>query len=291
MFRPVIIATALLATSAQGGKPSPPVGTSTPEVVYTLAATKGYELRVANRDGTGEVTLYKGTGIVIGRFGPRADKTIAFYGGSDMYLMTYDASSSGTSATSRRLLFNNGGLNAGPFDFSGTHIAWWSGRTGDLHVYDVAAGTDSVIMNLPDLAGISFNSSGTEIFYGNGDNNGHYLLHRIPIAGGTPTAVGVTTNVATFDSGHSADNFVIAAPQSGTWYVDYVPAGASSGQRIAQGIEASFSCDDRYIIYRRPEGAGRNNAYDTLVYDVQTGASATFSTNNGVKFASYMPTC
>ena len=287
-----MIATALLSTNAQAGKPAPPpTATSAPEVVYTLASAKGYELRVANRDGTGAVTLYKGSGIVIGKLGPRADKTIAFYGGSNMYLMTYDASPSGIAETSKRLLFNNGRPNAGPFDFSGADVAWWNGATGDLHIYNIATSADRVLINVPDMAGVSFNPSGTEIFYGNGNNSGHYSIHRIPITGGVPTELGITRNAATFDSGHAADNFVIAAPQSGTWYVDYVPAGASSGQRIAQGIEASFSCDDRYIIYRQPERANSNNAYNTLIYDVQSGASGTFSTNDSVKFASYMPTC
>lgn len=290
MFRPIMIATVLLASGAQAGKPNnpSPVGTNAPEVVYTLASTKGYELRVSNRDGTGAVTLFKGPGIIIGKLGPRAAKTIAFYGGPDMYLMTYNTSPSGVVEASRQLLFNNGRANAGPFDFSGTDIAWWSGGTGDLHVYNLATGADSVIINVPDLAGISFNTSGTEIFYGNGNNSGHYSLHRIPIAGGTPTDVGITSNAATFDSGHAADNFVLAAPQSGTWYVEYVPAGATSGQRIARGIEASFSCDDKFVIYRLPVG---NRGYDTLVYEIQSGLSGTFSTNDSVKFASYMPTC
>ena len=290
MFRPMILAAALLATSAQAGKPNPPtpVGTAAPEVIYTLAGTKGYELRVSNRDGTGAVTLHKGAALTIGKFGPRADKTIAFYSGPEMYLMTYDAGSSGVVATSKRLLFNNGSLNPGPFDFSGTQVAWWIGRTGDLHVYDVATGADRVLINVPDLAGISFNPSGTEIFYGNGNSAGQYSLHRIAVAGGSPTPVGVTHNAATFDSGHAADRFVIAAPQSGTWYLNYVPAGASSGQTIARAIEGSFSCDDRLIIYRIPVG---NRGYDTLVYDVQTGSSGTFSTDDAVKFSSYMPTC
>ena len=287
MFRPLIFAAALLASGAQAGKPAP-APTSTPEIIYTLAGTRGYELKVSNRDGTGAVTLHKGPGIVIGKFGPRADNTIAFYGGSDMYLLTYDTPASGVVAISKRLLFNNGRANAGPFDFSGTDIAWWTGGTGDLRIYNVATGNDRLLINVPDLAGISFDPGGTEIFYGNGNNAGHYALHRIPVAGGTPTAVGVTSNAPTFDSGHAANSFVIAAPQSGSWYVDHVPAGASSGQRIARGIEASFSCDDRYIIYRQPEGP---NGYNTLVYDRQSATSGTFSTNDNVKFASYMPTC
>jgi hypothetical protein len=290
MFRTMIFAAALLATTAQAGKPSspPPVGTASPEVIYTFAGTKAYELRVSNKDGTGAVTLHKGPALTIGKFGPRADKTIAFYSGPEMYLMTYDAGPSGVAATSKRLLFNNGSLHPGPFDFSGTLIAWWIGQTGDLHVYDLATGEDRVVINVPDLAGISFNPTGTEIFFGNGNGAGQYPLHRIAVAGGTPTPVGVTHNAATFDSGHAADNFVIAAPQSGTWYLNYVPAGAASGQVIARAIEGSFSCDDQQIIYRVPVN---NRGYDTLVYDVQTGSSGTFTTDNAVKFSSYMPTC
>ena len=289
MLRSMIIAVALLASSAQAGKPSKPspVGTNAPEVIYTLASTKGYELRVANEDGTGAVALHKGPALVIGRFGPRSDKSIAFFSGSDMYLMRYDTSSTGVVETSRRLLFNNGGGNA-QFDFSGADIAWWNSGTGDLHVYNVADGTDRVLINVPAVAGISFNPAGTEIFYGKADNSGQYWLHRIPVAGGTPTDLGITNNVATFDSGHAADSFVIAAPQSGTWYVDYVPAGSTSGQRIARGIEASFNCDDKFVIYRLPVG---NRGYDTLVYEIQSGLSNTFSTNDSVKFASFMPTC
>ncbi len=289
MFRPLLIATLLASSTAHAAaKPTAP-GTNTPEIVYTLATAKGYELKVANEDGTGAITLYTGAGITISKFGPRATKNIAFYGGNNMYLLTYDVSSTGVVKIGQRFLFDNGRSNGAPspFDYNGTYIAWWHPENGDLRLYDVRDGSGGVVINVPNLSGISFSSDGSEIFYGDGGSGAPYRLHRIPIAGGTPTPVGVDANVGTFDSGHKTDAFAIAAPLSGSWYLTHVPAGASSGRIIARAVEGSFRCDDKVIIYRMPAG----NGYDTLKYDLETKLSSTFSTNNSVKFASYMPDC
>jgi WD40 repeat protein len=291
MTRTLFIAALLSSSGTHAAKPpAPVVGTNAPEVVYTVAGRTGYELRVANADGTGAVTLFKAAGITIGKFGPRAGKTIAAYGGNDMYLVTYDTSTGVVTKVGQRHLFNNGRSNGAPspFDYDGTNIAWWSPDNGDIRLYNVQSGAERSLVTVPNLAGISFSSDGSEVFYGDGGASSPYLLYRISIAGGAPTRVPVDTNVGTFDSGHRTNAFAIAAPVSGVWRVTYVPAGASAGQLVVRGIEASFNCDDTDIIYRLPTG---NNGYDTLKYNIASGTSRTFSTDNAVKFASYMPDC
>lgn len=287
MLRPLIIA-ALLAGSAQAAKPPAPAGTNSPEVIYTLAGRRSYELRVANEDGTGAVTLFKGPQLVIGKFGPRADRTIVFMHANQLILMTYATSSTGVVEESREILLDIGRRFSGSFDFSGTDVAWWHPGTGDLRIYNLASRSDRFVANVPDLAGVSFSADGSKIFYGDGKFTGRYSLHSIPVAGGDPTELGIGTNALVFDSGRTADHFAVAYHISGNWQLDFVPAGAASGEKIAKGIEGSFRCDDQVIIYRQPTGT---NGYDTLNYDRATGLSSVFSTHNDVKFASYMPDC
>jgi hypothetical protein len=287
MFRPLIFV-ALLTGSAQAAKPPPPAGTHAPEVIYTLAGRRGYELRVANEDGTGAVTLFQGPQLVIGKFGPRADRTIVFMHANQLILMTYAASSAGVVEESREILLDIGRRFSGSFDFSGTDVAWWHPGTGELRIYNLPTKTDRLLANVPDLAGVSFSADHTKVFYGDGKFTGQYSLYSIPANGGDPTELGIGTKAAVFDSGRTADHFVMAYPISGNWQLDFVPAGANSGERIAKGIEGSFRCDDKVIIYRVPM---TNNGYDTLIYDLEAKLSTIFSTHNDVKFASYMPDC
>lgn len=291
MYRSLLLL-ALLGSAVQAAKPpAPPSGTNSPEVIYTLAGGRGYELKVANEDGTGAVTLFKSSQLVIGKLGPRNDQSLVFWDGGNLILMYYDTAATGVIERSRHILLNNGREALSPFDFSGTDIAWWHPNTGDVHVYNLASASDTVIANVPDLAGISFNAAHTEIYYGVYSSVGgapQYDIHRISLDGGSPTRVGISSNAPVFDSGHRSDSFVLARPVSGTWHIEYIPAGASSGNFIARGIEASFRCDDRVVIYRQSLS---NKNYDVLKYDLQTGTSSIFSTDNGVKFASYMPTC
>lgn len=287
MFRPLMIA-ALLAGSAQAAKPPAAGGTQSPEVIYTLAGPRGYELRVANEDGTGAVTLFKGPKLVIGKFGPRADRTIVFMHANQLIRMTYAVGSMGVVEESREILLDIGRTFSGSFDFSGSDVAWWHPDTGDLRIYNLATKADRFLANVPDLASVSFSADGTRIFYGDANFTGHRSIHSIPIAGGDSTQIGISTNAMQFDSGRTADHFAIASLVSGIWRLEFVPAGTTSGERIASGFEGSFRCDDRVIIYRQPTG---NNGYDVLKYDRETGLSSIFSTHNDVKFASFMPDC
>lgn len=287
MFRSLIVV-ALLAGSAQAAKPPAPAGTQAPEVIYTLAGRRGYELRVANEDGTGAVTLFAGPSLVIGKFGPRADRTIVFMHGNQLILMTYTTGSTGVKEESKEILLDIGRRFSGSFDFSGTDVAWWHPGTGDLRIYNLATKADRFLANVPDLAGVSFSADGTTIFYGDGKFTGRYSLHSIPAAGGDATELGINVNASLFDSGRTADHFAVSYLVSGQWQLDFVPAGATSGQRIAKGFEGSFRCDDEVIIYRQATG---NIGYDMLKYDRTTGLSSIFSTHNDVKFASYMPDC
>ncbi|WP_309662237.1 hypothetical protein [Sphingomonas sp.] len=288
MFRPLIIAVLLVTTAPTIARPTS--ATSSPEVIFTLTSRSGtYDLRVANEDGTGAASLFKGNSQLNGKFGPRADRTIAFWNGGNLTLLTYDATSTGVRTTGTRVLLNSGRNFASPFDFSGRDIAWWHPETGDLHNYNLASGTDSILFNVPQSSSVSFNPDGTAIFYSEAIGSTDYVMRRIPITGGSPTDVGITGHIMLFDTGHQSDKFVVSYQVTGVGpHLDYIPAGATSGTTFGNGYGGAFRCDDRVIIFRHPTG---NNSSNTLKYDVQTNTTSTFSSDNNVVFASYMPTC
>src|SRR5687767_14529202 len=92
-----LVATPPALAQGKGGKP-PASATSTPEIIYSLSG-KTYQLRVANEDGTGAVTLHSSGQPIFARFGPRGSGKIAFWEGKSLKMLTYEATSSGARTT------------------------------------------------------------------------------------------------------------------------------------------------------------------------------------------------
>lgn len=278
----------LLISSSAATAPRPSVGTSSPEVIYTLTGRNSYDLQVSNEDGTGAVSLFKSANQLSGRLGPRADQTVAFWNGGELNLLPYDITSTGVKAGTKQVLLTSGRQFASPFDFSGKDIAWWHPETNELHVYNLVGG-DHVITTVAALTSVSFSPDGASIFYAQGTGPTTSVMRSIPTAGGDASDVGISGYIYSFDSGHQSNAFAVAYQVAGVGpHLDYIPAGQTSGATFANGSDGSFRCDDKVILYRHPSSG---NSVSTLKYNILSNTSSTFSTNSNIIFASYMPTC
>ena len=286
-YAAVAICALLISSPAIPGGKSP-AGTSSPEVIYTLTGRNSYDLLVSNEDGTGAVSLFKSANQLSGRFGPRADQTVAFWNGGELNLLHYDITTTGVKAGTKQVLLTSGRRFASPFDFSGKDIAWWHAETGQLHVHNLVTG-DQVIANVPSLTSVSFSPDGAAIFYAEATGATTHVMRSIPSAGGVASDVGISGYIYGFDSGHQSNAFAVAYQVAGVGpHLDYLPAGQTSGATFANGSDGAFRCDDKVIIYRRSSGG---NSVSTLKYDIVSNSTSTFSTNSNIIFASYMPTC
>lgn len=280
---------------AQGKSGKPPAsGTSTPEVVSVLSG-KTNQLRVANEDGTGTVTLHSSSQPIYPRFGPRGSGKIAFWEGKSLKLLTYEASSSGVRTTGVTTLHSTAGTQFSviiDFDFSptGTHLAWWHPDEQRIYVWDLVAGqvSSQVSTGWP-VFSVGFSSDGSRIVYSESTDGGfaNFELKSVPTAGGSPAGLGITGRITGLDTGNADDKLLVEHQVPNvTRYQELIPAGASAGTRLVDGHDGALNCDDTRFLYVIP-----GTQKMTLIYDRSTGLSSTFSRDSKVSYASYMPTC
>lgn len=295
-----LLTAALVATppaaSAQGkgGKP-PASGTSTPEIIYILSG-KTYQLRVANEDGTGAVTLHSSSQPIYARFGPRGSGKIAFWEGKSLKMLTYEAPSTGVRTTEiSAALHTTAGTQFSvitDFDYSptGGHLAWWHPDERQIYVWDIEAGEVStqVPTGWP-VFSVGFSSDGTRIFYSESTDGGfaNFEVKSVPTAGGSPNGLGITGRITGVDTGNADDKLLVEHQVPNvTRYQELIPANETAGTRLVDGHDGALNCNDTRFLYVIP-GTQRM----TLIYDRSTGMSSTFSRDSKVNYASYMPTC
>ena len=294
-----VAAVALLASAASmEAKPpgSGSGGTTAPEIVYTYEGRSGWQLRVANEDGTGAVTLHSSSAPIYARLGPSGSRQIAFWEGKTLKLLTYDVTTTGVRSAGITTLTSTSGSQFNvivDFDFSpaGTHLAWWHPDERKIYVYDLQSpGASELISTGYPVSDVTITQDGQTIIYAESIDGSftNYSLKAVPVAGGSPTELGITGNILGVDAGHT-DNKLLLTKQivNVGRYLELVPDGATTGTRLTDGREGSLNCSDTRFVYRLPSG----NKASTLIYDLGTGTSSTFSRDLSVIWVSYMPTC
>ena len=289
-------AASMLAPATAQGKGGPVgSGTSTPEIVYTLSG-KTNQLRVANEDGTGAMTLHSSSQPIYARFGPRGSGKIAFWEGKALKMLTYDASSGAvrTTEVSNPLHTTTGTQFSVIIDFdyspTGSHLAWWHPDERQIYVWDIAAGevSNQVSTGWP-VFSVGFTKDGSRIVFSESTDGGfaNFEVKSVPTGGNSPSGLGITGRITGLDTGNADDKLLVEHQVPGvTRYQELVPAGGTAGTRLVDGNDGSLSCDDRRLLYVVP-----GNQRMTLIYDRSTGLSSTFSRDSKVNYASYMPTC
>lgn len=296
VFKSGTIALSLLTCgSAHAAKPPTAPGTSAPEVVFSYRSNKGYQLRVANEDGSGAAVLHSSGSPIYARFGPRASNKIAFWEGKTLKLLTYEIASGGVRTAAIQQLASTAGTQFSvivDFDYSptGGHLAWWHPDERKIYTHDLQTGATSAILDTGyPVSDVTFTRDGQTIIYAEsiGGSFTDYRLLSVPVGGGTPAELGISGNILTVDSGNSDDKLLLTKQIVNVGrYLEIVPEGQTSGTRITDGWDGNLHCSDERILFRLP-----GSRPSQLVYDLTTGQTMTFSRDSNVTWPSFMPTC
>ena len=128
---------------------APPSGsTLSPQISYVRSA-RGYDLIVANEDGSGVKTVYSSAKMLSGELGP--DGNIYFWEGGRFNRMP-------AAGGPAQLLFDTfrTGVNHSDLSPNGASVAWFSQDAGALFRYDIISGQQAMLAAVPSLIDLTF---------------------------------------------------------------------------------------------------------------------------------------
>ncbi len=293
-------ACATAAIAQKGGKPQP----STPltaEIGYTYISGKSVDLRLANEDATGAVTLHKVSGGTIPQFdlGPRAQQQIAFIerinNKGTLKLLTYEPTGTGSVTTTDITTIYNGPGSVGSLSFSndGSKIAFFAvsdGTAGIIRVYEVASGSTTTLGTVGFANNIAwYHDDGDGLVYINMDEvTGIHRIYEMDLAG-TSTLLLEEPNIEHVDTARTSKDLLVSYSRPGLneIRVGRWSNGSYANERVVAGLLAHFNCNDTKFVYRGYDRRKR----PTYKYHYTTNSSSTFSTDNNIHHTDWMPTC
>lgn len=287
-----ILAAIAVSASAQKGKPSAPL---TPEIGYTYASGNSMDLRLANEDGTGAVTLRRGAFGSIHEFdlGPRAQRQIAFIEAFDLYLLTYEPTGTGSVRTQRidPIYTGPGTVDSVSFSQDGTKIAFAAFEPDDwkIWLYDVATGQSAPLASVNYAFTLAWYHDGSGLVYRDVDDATQDHVIRELLLDGSTRELLRERNIEHVDTARTTKDLLVSYSRPGIpeIRVGRWRDGSYVNERVVAGLLAHFNCNDTRFIYR---GFHRTKR-PTYKYDVGSNTSTTFSTNEGVHHTDWMPTC
>ncbi len=277
--------TALAAPKPGGGKPPPPTTTSSPQIAFVNisgGARRLYQLRVANEDGTGAATLYssRDVGQMVPHMGPASQRTILLVQGSNLSLVTYESTSSGTTLKSIEPLPGIGasaGAQTVAFSPDGTKFVSFAQNDMKFWVFDIGTRTFSPLLQLAATPHhFAFSRDGSSIVYLEHVSDTDAILKSFPLSGGAPVELGIRGDFWHVEPAHQTDGFILVrGVDITTSRVEFHPADGSGPRDLAQGYAPSLKCDDGVVIYQKVNSGG---GVSLLRYDLGSTTGNTTST-------------
>lgn len=298
-MRKLLIAALLIsaATSAIAQKKEkPPSGSTNPEIGYTYASGNYMDLRLANEDATGAVTMHRGAYGAITQFdlGPRTQRQIAFIEGRDLKLLTYEPTGSGSVRTvsAETIYTGPGDVSSLSFSPDGSTIAFYvvsDGTEGIIRYYDVATGAISEGATIGFAGYMAWYYDGSGLVYTNCNAQcDSYSVHEVLLDGATRVLL-TEANIEHVDTARTSKDLLVSYSRPGLneIRVGLWRDGSYVKERVVAGLLAHFSCDDSRFIYR---GYARMKR-PTYKYNFASNTSSTFSTDSNIHHTDWMPTC
>lgn len=287
-----LLLTAAAPVSAQKGKPTVSLNA---EIGYTYASGNYMDLRLANEDGTGAVTLHRGVFGGIGQFdlGPRAQRQIAFTENRLLKLLTYEPTGTGSvRTTSVVTLFSSTGMAESPsFSLDGSKIAFFIQEPGNtrISIVDVPGGAVTDLGPVSYASNLAWYYDGSGLVYRDYDSaTSQYVIRELLLDGSNRLLLS-EPNIEHVDTARTSKDLLVSYSRPG---LDEIRVGRWSNgsytnERVVAGLLAHFNCSDTRFIYR---GFARMKR-PTYKYDYATNTSSTFSTDNNIHHTDWMPTC
>jgi WD40 repeat protein len=277
---------AVSATIISGAKPAPPPSTADPQIAYVNisgGARRLYQLRLANEDGTGASTIYssRDVGQMVPHMGPRADRTILLVQGSQLSLVRYEPTSTGTKLSSIEPLPPIGtapGAQEVAFSPDGKKFVSFAQNDKTFWVFDMVTRVFSPLLTLAATPNsFAFSREGSSLLYLDHVSDTDAILKSVPLSGGAPTELGVRGNFWDVEPAHQSDAYVLVrGVDLKTSRVEYRPAGGGASVDLAQGYAPSLKCDDSTLIYQQVQP---DSSVRLLRVNVSTKAGYTTSTS------------
>lgn len=255
----------------------PNSGTQTPQISY-VRSSRGYDLIVANNDGSGARTIYSSSRMLAGELGP--DGMIYFWEGGRFNRMP---ATGGTVQS----LFDTSGTIVRHSDLSrdGTSVAWFSPE-GVLFRYDIGTGSQTPLVSVANIIDLTFDYTGNSIIYAQAVSDVDYELKSISAAGGNPISLGLVARISNFDSARRDDTLALTInPPGASPYIGLWKPGMGTPTRIADGYNPTYRCDDSSILFDRMTNSG------PALYNRTSNGGITLVAKPPAIFPSYKPVC
>lgn len=277
---------ALCASTLIGAKPAPPPSTSDPQIAYVNisgGSRRHYQLRVANEDGTGAATLYssRDVGQMVPHMGPRADRIILLVQGSNLSLVRYEPTSTGSKLTSIEPLPSIGaapGAQEVAFSPDGKKFIFFAQNDMKFWIFDLEDRAFSPLFQLAATPhNFAFSRDGLSLLYLDHVTDTDAILKRVSLSGGDPVELGIRGNFWDVEPAHNSDGYILVrGVNNRTSRVEYHPAAGSAPVDLAQGYAPSLKCDDTTVIYQQVQA---DSSVKLLRVDLATKAGYTTSTS------------
>lgn len=266
------------SSPAAPGMARPAGGTQDPQISY-VASARGYDLVIANEDGSGARSIYKSSRMVKGELGP--DGMIYFWDGGRFQRMP---AAGGTA----QFLFDTGRTTPSPSDIApnGTSVAWYDANGGALMRYYIGSGSQSTLSQVGFVIDLTFDHTGSAVIFAEQVSNTEYEVKSVPATGGSPATLGLVGRISSFDSARRDGTLALTFnPAGGSPYIAVWKPGMTGAVRIADGYAPTYRCDDSAILYQRMTPSG-----SALFIRLTNGAISQVAKPNSV-FPSYKPLC
>lgn len=292
----------LAAAKPPGSGPSPPPN---PEIAYRILSGKTVKLMVANEDGSNASSLYSSPTSFRFDLAPRGQQQIAVSTGtgaaSQISLLTYDVTGSGTFATSS-LVGLTPSRQGSTVDFSpdGTRIAYtccFDGVNETLAVYDLGSGQVTNWATGPYFWDFAWFRNGLSIAY---STYGPAELYELTAPGATPQLLYSGHGEINVDSSRTnPDDLVVSyndypgdariglfrAPTATSPTGGFVNPDIANSARAWQG---TLNCNDEKLAYMGVQNTSGSQAF--YIRDLTTGLTSLVSKSSNI-LLQFWPTC
>lgn len=277
---------ALCSSLLVSAKPAPPPSTSDPQIAFVNisgGARRQYQLRVANEDGTGAATLYtsRTVGQMMAHMGPRSERTILLVQGSNLSLVRYETSSTGTKLSSIEALPSIGssvGAREVAFSPDGTKFAHFAQNDRKFWIFNLVTRVFTPLVQLAATPrAFAFSRDGSSILYLDHVSDGEAVLKSVPLSGGDPVELGVRGDYWDIEPAHGSNGYILVRGLTyETSRVEYHPADGGAVVDLAQGYAPSLKCDDSTVIYQQVQS---DSSVKLLRVDLATKSGSTTSSS------------
>lgn len=299
-FLSAVIGTLLLSSASFAAKPSasPP----NPQVAYRALSGNSVKLMVADENGANASALYASPTSFNFDLAPRAQRQIAITDNTQLKLLTYTQTGSGSFATSGVVTLASNG-RGGSVDFSpdGRKIAYkccWDGQNEKLVVHDLVDNSVTEWATGPFFWDFAWFRDGASIAYA---THGPAELYELSGPGAVPQLLYSSGQGQLYvDSARThPDRLVLSSNKFpddaviGLWQAPTVaePTGHFIDGNLANSTrswQGTLSCEDRKLAYMGVQNTSGSQAF--YIRDLSTGLVSLFSKNSNI-LLQFWPTC